>query len=541
LGCFGTVLGFRLQVTLEHAIGSHACSLEASILVTNGIPFGCSLLLLVGTVNCVQALKVEETKGGAKDEFDVEDGDGNGDGGSAGDSEGGSEGGSDREGETRTGAGEAKNNDSVSDGPARLKSGAQLRMVQQVLSRSLRLSYHRQIASSIPEKFGALKPAVPGFASVIDRMPASIREAGQCNTMAAYIKEHEPKLADLETILAGVKGSELSEEKEEGEGEGETETVGDGVELKAGSADELAALTAAKVFTGCLLDSVGGGLIGDFCAVVERHRDGFLLVSSSSAAKLVVVRTIRSFWNKHPQMATLSLERLLRYKVINVTSIVAWTFLDGAAARFEKESVWGCFFESLDYITRDEVEIGSRINLLQARVAARAATEAEAEAEAADGADSDNEELEYLEGRKTPVKESVDEALKLVFQNFTAFCAANRPVGDAIPEVAYTIGVGRFRETARRYALSLWRHELLDSIEAEAVRCAFFDRNPRSRMSLVPTPEASRRVTNGIPLGPPLFLPVRTVNCVQTLKAPTDFETVAVLRESRALAHLSLA
>jgi hypothetical protein len=31
--------------------------------------------------------------------------------------------------------------------------------------------------------------------------------------------------------------------------------------------------------------------------------------------------------------------------------------------------------------------------------------------------------------------------------------------------------------------------------------------------------EASRRVTNGIPLGYSLLLPVHTVNCVQTLKA----------------------
>ena len=34
--------------------------------------------------------------------------------------------------------------------------------------------------------------------------------------------------------------------------------------------------------------------------------------------------------------------------------------------------------------------------------------------------------------------------------------------------------------------------------------------------------EASRRVTNDIPLGSPLFLPVHTVNCVQTLKEPTS-------------------
>jgi hypothetical protein len=35
--------------------------------------------------------------------------------------------------------------------------------------------------------------------------------------------------------------------------------------------------------------------------------------------------------------------------------------------------------------------------------------------------------------------------------------------------------------------------------------------------------QAKMRVTNGIPLGCPLFLPVDTVNCVQTLKAPCTF------------------
>jgi CD109 antigen len=46
----GTVLYFRHRFTLEDAIGSHACSREASRRVTNGIPFGCPLLLPVGTV-----------------------------------------------------------------------------------------------------------------------------------------------------------------------------------------------------------------------------------------------------------------------------------------------------------------------------------------------------------------------------------------------------------------------------------------------------------------------------------------------------------
>jgi hypothetical protein len=48
---------FRKKLTLEDAIGSHACSLEASMRVTNGIPLGCSLLLPVDTVICVQTLK----------------------------------------------------------------------------------------------------------------------------------------------------------------------------------------------------------------------------------------------------------------------------------------------------------------------------------------------------------------------------------------------------------------------------------------------------------------------------------------------------
>jgi hypothetical protein len=54
---------FRQKFTLEDAIGSHACSLQANTLqanmrVTNGNPLGCSLLLPVDTVNYVQPLKV---------------------------------------------------------------------------------------------------------------------------------------------------------------------------------------------------------------------------------------------------------------------------------------------------------------------------------------------------------------------------------------------------------------------------------------------------------------------------------------------------
>jgi hypothetical protein len=53
-----TVRVFRQKFTLEDAIGSHACSLEAKRRVTNGIHLGCSLLLPVGTGNYVQTLKV---------------------------------------------------------------------------------------------------------------------------------------------------------------------------------------------------------------------------------------------------------------------------------------------------------------------------------------------------------------------------------------------------------------------------------------------------------------------------------------------------
>jgi hypothetical protein len=48
---------FRQKSTLEDAIGSHACSLEANTRVTNGISLGSSLLLPIDTVNCVQTLK----------------------------------------------------------------------------------------------------------------------------------------------------------------------------------------------------------------------------------------------------------------------------------------------------------------------------------------------------------------------------------------------------------------------------------------------------------------------------------------------------
>jgi hypothetical protein len=57
VGAVGTVRVFRQKSTLEDAIGSHACSIEANMRVTNGIPLGSSLLLPVCTVNFVQTLK----------------------------------------------------------------------------------------------------------------------------------------------------------------------------------------------------------------------------------------------------------------------------------------------------------------------------------------------------------------------------------------------------------------------------------------------------------------------------------------------------
>jgi hypothetical protein len=41
----GTVRIFEQDFALEDAIGSHACSLEANMRVTNGIPLGSPLLL----------------------------------------------------------------------------------------------------------------------------------------------------------------------------------------------------------------------------------------------------------------------------------------------------------------------------------------------------------------------------------------------------------------------------------------------------------------------------------------------------------------
>jgi hypothetical protein len=55
-------------------------------------------------------------------------------------------------------------------------------------------------------------------------------------------------------------------------------------------------------------------------------------------------------------------------------------------------------------------------------------------------------------------------------------------------------------------------------------------------MALVPTPaplEASRRVTNGTPLGCPFFLPGHTLNCVQTLKvAEPSIKQMEIVRSA---------
>jgi hypothetical protein len=55
-----TVRVFRQKSTLDDAIGSHACSLQANMRVTNAIRLGSPLLLPVATVNCVRTLKAAD-------------------------------------------------------------------------------------------------------------------------------------------------------------------------------------------------------------------------------------------------------------------------------------------------------------------------------------------------------------------------------------------------------------------------------------------------------------------------------------------------
>jgi ankyrin repeat protein len=56
------VRAFRQKLTPEDIIGSHACSLEANMRVTNSIPLGCQLPLTVATINCVVTRKATKRR-----------------------------------------------------------------------------------------------------------------------------------------------------------------------------------------------------------------------------------------------------------------------------------------------------------------------------------------------------------------------------------------------------------------------------------------------------------------------------------------------
>jgi hypothetical protein len=52
-----SVRGLEQDFTLDDAVSSNACSLDASMCVSNGIPFGCQPITPVGTVNSVETHK----------------------------------------------------------------------------------------------------------------------------------------------------------------------------------------------------------------------------------------------------------------------------------------------------------------------------------------------------------------------------------------------------------------------------------------------------------------------------------------------------
>jgi len=326
--------------------------------------------------------------------------------------------------------------DSKSDSPQQL-------FVRAVLARCLRLSYHTRIARAVPLEFAAVAPPDPATARGFGRLPEQTRAAFQYDALMKYVQKKEPDVAALQPILDSI-SAPAKLEAEDGE-----HIEVDDINIDADSPENFVRLTQTKCFTSCVLEA-GGSTFTLLLALVERHLDGFKLVNKDAAARLLIVRTVHTFWCSRPQMIVMILEGLLRYNVVDAVALVEHIFSEEAAPLLVNDYVWECFFNALDYTA-------SQIDALRVKIAA-GGPDAD-DSGGGSGAASAGKH-ESLVSELKGAENTMELTFTLVFDKFAACLKA-----DGEHPCPRGLAIARFRQTARTYCVQLTQTGLWDTLE----------------------------------------------------------------------------
>ncbi|KAI8333346.1 armadillo-type protein [Chlamydoabsidia padenii] len=216
------------------------------------------------------------------------------------------------------------------------KMHPQVCFIRETIEKEIRLSYFERIKSSLPEEFASLAPSqapAPNFSYASPDHPL--------NSSAKKVVEalrSKKSVEELRELLDNIKQEIANQEP-----------------------DEVARACAVQdLFVQCLL-LVGCKSFSHVLNVVERYLEVMRHLNGTHEEKMRTVKTVATFWKSNTQFLCILLDKLLNYRIVDPTSVIAWVFESDQLENAGRSYIWDILKNTLNKVVSRASQIKNRL------------------------------------------------------------------------------------------------------------------------------------------------------------------------------------
>ncbi|CAO3576982.1 unnamed protein product [Absidia cylindrospora] len=272
----------------------------------------------------------------------------------------------------------------------------QVCFIRETIEKEIRLSYYDRIKTSLPTEFHALAPPqapAPHFSygSAEHPLNPSAKKVVEALRTKKSVEEVHEVLNSIKQELASLDYDEAAH----------TSTIQD-------------------LFVQCLL-LVGCKSFSHVLNVVERYLEVMRHLNGTHEDKLRTVQTVASFWQNNTQFLCILLDKLLNYRIVDPTSVIAWVFEPEQLDNVGRSYVWEILKNTLNKVVSRAAQIKSRLESFRQQHADNEIKRSAQPATEMSQAESQQEldTIQIAENSLTTVAREQKEVFMVMYQRFT--------------------------------------------------------------------------------------------------------------------------
>ncbi|KAL3112237.1 hypothetical protein niasHT_017010 [Heterodera trifolii] len=202
--------------------------------------------------------------------------------------------------------------------------------VREVIEKCLRFSYHKKLVEFLPSELAPIIPDEPSIIYILDdpQHPA-FAKAEQFRGLIMN------KAGDQE-ILSALRMP--SDEPGGGGGGGEFSTD--------------FSIDAVAIFFSVLLKLSSRTMTHSFAALTRYHKTLSLMTVNNEEMQSTILRTLYDEWILHKQMLTVTVDKMMKMRIIDPAIVVAWVFSEEMKVEFKRSWVWETLTIAVAYLDR---------------------------------------------------------------------------------------------------------------------------------------------------------------------------------------------